>query len=421
MHKYTFYLKKYFYVLYLCGINLNIVYMEGKVLHILGSLAIGGAENLVLDMIRQGRGNGWTFGVVYMHQSPAERINQFAAAGTDLKYIQCGKGIKQTYRFICNLRKYIKSNKVRVIHCHNYVDACWAFLAGCGLQCKIVLSVHGFNLDFDYLKNKLPVFGLFHPDKYILSHCSLAFVSKRTKDFYCEKYPELEMVCKAPVIYDGIDAEKILSAEKVSVCEEGLPVFAMVGSFNSPAKRQQLIICEAIGKLKKRFAGKLPFRFVFVGASNSRVKEGQISELPEGDVYAACRKYCRENDMDENIMFLPPRTDVPGIMRNLSGYIYASVDDTFGLSVIEAVIAGVPVLCSDIPTFREVTMQGELAKLVPNCAEDFAEAIVWLIKELEHGAMADVLLHRKEVAMRHYSIAECCKKYNSLYNADNEL
>ncbi|MEG1899249.1 MAG: glycosyltransferase family 4 protein [Bacteroidales bacterium] len=390
--------------------------MAIKVLHILGNLAIGGAENLVLDMIRHGRGVGMEFYTVYMSKSPQERINQFIDAGTGIKYIQCTKGIKGTFSFICGLRNYLKMNNIHIIHCHNNINAYWAFIASRALGCKIILTVHGFNNNLNYLGDKIPKFLNFSPDKYILNRCSFVFVSEKTKDFYCKKYKNWDSVNKAPVIYNGIDANKILSASKIDIYDGEKQVFAMVGSFNSPAKRQQIIICKAIGELKKRIANaQLPFKFAFIGAPNSEWKEGDLLEdgaYNTNDMYAACRLYCAKNALDNDVMFIPPRSDVPGIMRNLACYVYASEDDTFGLSVIEAVIAGVPVICSNIPTFVEVTHNGMLAQLVPNNTNAFANAIYNFIV----GDTCPLNLDLKtQAALKNYSINICLEKYNTLF------
>ncbi|MEG0518259.1 MAG: glycosyltransferase family 4 protein [Bacteroidales bacterium] len=426
--------------------------MELRVLHVLGSLSIGGAENLVLDMVRHGKECGITFHIVYMHEAPLERVKQFSGSGVPLQYIGCGKGVGATAHFISGLRKYIRSNHIQIVHCHNNIDAYWAFLAARRLSCRIVLSVHGFNLNFNYLQKKIRTGAFFHPDDFILRHCSLAFVSGRTKDFYCGEYAGRSFVETAPVIHNGIDAEKILLAERIILTDQDKivpvnkgeikPLFAMVGSFNSPARRQQLIICRAIGELKKRFEGELPFRFAFIGASNSGWKGEDIvaaagkerdvlqSGLGQGgtilstnvaqeqkrngseDMYAACRMYCKEHELDGDVLFVAPRTDVPGIMRGLQCYVYASEDDTFGLSVIEAVLAGVPVLCSDIPTFREVTLDGSLATLVVNTPEAFAEA-VFEFMDSPKGEVA--LEQKKQTALEKYSITACLLHYKELY------
>ncbi|HEY6100720.1 MAG TPA: glycosyltransferase family 4 protein, partial [Anaeromyxobacter sp.] len=55
---------------------------------------------------------------------------------------------------------------------------------------------------------------------------------------------------------------------------------------------------------------------------------------------------------------------------------------SFGVTLLEAMAAGVPILASDIEGFREVLHHGEEGELVP--AEDtaaWAEAIVRLVKD----------------------------------------
>src|SRR5260370_36979918 len=49
-----------------------------------------------------------------------------------------------------------------------------------------------------------------------------------------------------------------------------------------------------------------------------------------------------------------PREHVYELFRGARGFIYPSTFEGFGMPVLEAMAAGVPVACSDIPPLREV-------------------------------------------------------------------
>jgi glycosyltransferase involved in cell wall biosynthesis len=49
-----------------------------------------------------------------------------------------------------------------------------------------------------------------------------------------------------------------------------------------------------------------------------------------------------------------PRSDLYGLYRAALGFIYPSTFEGFGMPVLEAMAAGVPVACSDIPPLREI-------------------------------------------------------------------
>ena len=159
--------------------------MKRKILHILGSLNIGGAENLVLDLARraleENQGN-IEFHLVYMHESNAERVKLFneAFAGR-VQYIPCNKGGAATVKFILSLRKYINANGIGEIHCHNNVDAYWAGLASMFTGVKRqMLSVHGMNLNFRFLAGKMGF--LQRVERGLLAKMEIKYVSSVTEE-----------------------------------------------------------------------------------------------------------------------------------------------------------------------------------------------------------------------------------------------
>jgi len=49
-----------------------------------------------------------------------------------------------------------------------------------------------------------------------------------------------------------------------------------------------------------------------------------------------------------------PRMDLPGILENARALVMPSVYEGFGMPVVEAMAVGCPIICSDIPVFREI-------------------------------------------------------------------
>lgn len=366
--------------------------MEKNVLHILGSLNIGGAENLVLDAL-----NKEAMFLVYMHNSNPQRVELFQQSRVkEVKLIKCGKGIKSTLNFIMQLRKYIKQNNINEIICHNNVDAYWAKIACAGTRVNsIILTIHGFNLDFNFLKNKLKM-PFVIPDRLLMKNIAVRYVSSTTRDIYKNKYGWREL--SGDIFYNTINENKfkeIIKADNktLSMLLNAIPIdndaiatvtknfyrvgdyqilndkllFGMVGNFNTPV-RMQMMLCQAILLVKKKI-GILPFRFVFAGAKNDT----------HPYLYDDCVTFCKENKLDNDILFLGQINNVPYLMARLDYYIYASSADAFGLTILEASAAEVPILCSNIPTFREITEDGKIAKLIENTPQDFADEIIKII------------------------------------------
>lgn len=381
-----------------------------NILHILGSLNIGGAENLVASLMEiASKGDSSNkYSIVYMHRSDKERVELFKKS-SDVTFLECKKGLGNTCKFIKALRKYIKTNNIDIIHCHNNIDAYWAYLASLKTSVKkIVLTVHGLNLNFNFLRNKFKVFP--YTDRFICKRVSITYVSGVTSDYYKNTYNYRELEGK--IIYNGVAFREpnteigYLSQEKWM--QRGKPVFGMVGNFNTPV-RLQLTLCRALAILKNRYNGNLPFSFIFVGAQNTQFLH----------LYSDCVDLCKQNgSFEKEVFFLGARTDVPQIMNSLDGYVYCSSGDTFGLSVIEAIGAGLPTICSNIATFKEILYNGKLGYLVNNTPEEFADAIQMLYNNItnkKEPLLDGVLNVAPAIVKENYSLKKCLNAFEAKY------
>ncbi|MDR0544066.1 MAG: glycosyltransferase [Odoribacteraceae bacterium] len=119
----------------------------------------------------------------------------------------------------------------------------------------------------------------------------------------------------------------------------------MVGNF-APG-RDQMLVCRFLSRLK---TSGVDFRFLFIGNADT----------PGG---RACKDYCLSRDLSREVEFLGVRDDVPALLASLHAFIYATRHDTFGIAVIEAIAAGLPVFVNDWGVFREITDNGSLATL----------------------------------------------------------
>lgn len=69
------------------------------------------------------------------------------------------------------------------------------------------------------------------------------------------------------------------------------------------------------------------------------------------------RRYAEQLGIDKNIIFLNrlPRPQMPLLFGGALCLVLPSLAEGFGLPVIEAMICGTPVVCSDLPVLREIT------------------------------------------------------------------
>jgi glycosyltransferase-like protein len=108
-----------------------------------------------------------------------------------------------------------------------------------------------------------------------------------------------------------------------------------------------------------------------------------------------------------------PDADMPAWYRAADALAFPSVKEGFGLAVLEAMSAGVPVVTSDLPVFREYLVPGRDALLVPvGDVDGLADA---LLAVLTDGALAaDLADAGRHVAMR-FTWAESARRHLAVY------
>jgi glycosyltransferase involved in cell wall biosynthesis len=107
----------------------------------------------------------------------------------------------------------------------------------------------------------------------------------------------------------------------------------------------------------------LPHRLVLVGAGGTHP-----ADTPEGRLAAALRARGAE---------LPgylPDAELDAVLRGATALVHPSLFEGFGLVVLEAMVRGVPVACSDIPSLAE-TAGGAAALFDPRDVEDIARGL----------------------------------------------
>jgi glycosyltransferase involved in cell wall biosynthesis len=106
----------------------------------------------------------------------------------------------------------------------------------------------------------------------------------------------------------------------------------------------------------------------------------------------------------------PTDEEIVRLLSRAKAFIFPSFAEGFGLPPLEAMASGVPVVCSDIPVFREV--YGDAVRYVdPNRAESIAGGIR---EVLDDSGLSDSLRKRGRERASIYRQESSIRKYLDL-------
>lgn len=174
---------------------------------------------------------------------------------------------------------------------------------------------------------------------------------------------------KISVIYRGRKENQYLQCKKeirAALSEElGLgngPVFIHVG--RQEFQKAHLDILKAI-KISDNELSSAGVQFLFCGR--------------KGNASAAIEDYLKSTPLQTNIQFLGHRSDIYKLLVAADVFVFPSLFEGLGGSLIEAQAAGLPVICSNISVFKEVVTKENALVHETNNPESLATQLVKML------------------------------------------
>jgi len=131
----------------------------------------------------------------------------------------------------------------------------------------------------------------------------------------------------------------------------------------------------------------------------------------DGDLADAVLRLADKRSLGQNFLHVGWRRDVPDILANLDLVVLPSLWEGLPRVILEATIAGVPVVASNIDGNREIIFEGRNGALAePRNPQDFADKI---LQALEENWKVDSDLSRQ--IQHEYDIREMLHRQEELY------
>ena len=289
----------------------------------------------------------------------------------------------------------VKSNQIDILHVHYSIPHAYAaymakkMLIDMGIQIPIVTTLHGTDITLvgsHPFYRPAVTFSINHSDR-------VTAVSESLKEDTLRLF---EIRKNIQVIPNFIDIDKIKSKGKP--CERSLlaskeeKILSHISNFR-PLKR----ILDVIA--------------IFEGV-HPKVKS-KLMMVGEGPEKQKAVQYVKEKGLEERVLFLGNSNEIEKILCYSDLFLLPSEKESFGLSALEAMAHGVPVISSNSGGISEVNIHGKTGYLSE--IGDIQDMTKNALKLLKDDKLHSTFKNQAQTQAGIFNIDKVVGKYESIY------
>jgi glycosyltransferase involved in cell wall biosynthesis len=350
-----------------------------KIIHIIPTLDMGGAERLLVDVVKNLDQNNFSVSIICLKRFGFWGM-ELKKQGTPLILAGLGNGFG-IFGFL-NLIKILKKENPDIVHAHLFGADFFGVLAAKLVGIKNIVSTeHNLNYQENWLKKILKKWSLNFTK-------NIVAVSGAVKTYAIAVGIPAE---KIRVIYNGVETEKFLDLTR-------------------KYEKKNKITIGSLGRLTEQKG------FDFLIEVLAILKDKKINCLlaGEGEDRGKLEKQIKKVGLSERVKLLGWQKNTKEFFDSLDIFILPSRWEGFGLAILEAGLAGLPVIASRVDGIKEIIedkVDGLLFK--KENVEELAEKIRYLTDNPEERKKLGVRLQNK--AKEKFSIKKIVKDYENLY------
>ena len=353
-----------------------------RILHVITSLRIGGAEKLMVDLLPRLRdlGNEVELAVFDGVQTPF--MEQLEKVGIKIHKFGINKNVYHPMNFI-KLHSFF--GQFDIIHTHNTACQLFAALDSIGTQQLLCTTEHSTS---NRRRGKILFESM---DNWMYGRYKKIICISKDTEINLHQSVKGNFPSETCVINNGIDVKKYAAAFPLAKeCSEwsGKHIIMQIAAFRE--EKDQDTTIRAMKHLSEEYHA------VFVG-------DGPRREF--------CEKIAKEIGVENKCSFLGFRSEVPQLIKAADIVVMSSHWEGFGLAAVEGMAAGKPVVASDVAGIREIVKDSGIL-FPPHDDRQLAREIIRLTEEKEY---ADQIIRQCQAKAAEYDIKVMAEKYNAVY------
>ncbi len=367
--------------------------MSLKVIHIIGGGEFGGAERHILNLAGAINTRAVELTVCCLFEAPFAGI----AANAGINAVAVPMSNKFDFKIIGKLAGTIRSGDFDLVHTHgvraNLMGRLAARRSG---KRKVVTTVHSLlEMDYPGLLNRLA-----------------GTLSERATREGTDHFITVSRGLKDQLVRGGV------TESKISVIYNGIPMdgFGVIQERGSARRKLGLAPGEPLVGIVARLHPVKGHRFFLAAAREVLAQRPDTRFIIVGDGPSrhALEALAARMGVTGRVLFTGFVEDVYSLMNDLDLLVISSLWEGFGLTAVEAMALGVPVVATEAGGLPEVVLHGETGLLAPPAdSAALAKNILWM---LEHPGEAAVMTKKGgENVHERFSAAVMARRTEELY------
>lgn len=355
-----------------------------KILHIITSLATGGAEKLMVDLLPRLRDEGNEVELLCFDGRRTQFYKQLEATGIKIYSFKAGANLYNPWNIV-RIARLLRKGKYDFVHTHN--TAAQLFAAAAKVLCSVVLVTTEHTTS-----NRRRDWKWYAPiDRWMYRRYNAVICISDQAETNLRRYLGKGQynIC---TIYNGIDIERFAVAEADSNLlrrKRKKKAIVMVAGFRYQ-KDQDTVIRAMVLLPKDKY---------------------ELWLVGDGERYGVLENLAKECGVENNVCFLGLRNDVPNVLSAADIVVMSSHFEGLSLSNLEGMASGKPFIASDVDGLHEI-VTGKGLLFPHGNAKAFADLVINLSED--EGLKERVVAACQEKAGQ-YDIKVMAKKYNDLY------
>ena len=359
-----------------------------RLTHIVFSLDMGGLEKLVVELANRVDKSRFITSVCCLTKE-GTLSQELVKNGIKVFYFNKQGGVDLFLPF--RIARLLKKEKIDIVHTHDSSANLYGSVAGKLAGVKVIINTEHGGIYFETRRKRL-----INRILCLLNDREICVSNNVKKDLLSMGLSSKRLT----VIHNGIDFDRFdLQMDKNNI-RKGFGfnnsdfIITTIGRLSG--EKNQIMLLEVV----KPILEKIP--------------EARFTITGRGPLRKDLQEYAVRLQVAEKVVFLGERDDVAPVLKMSDCFVLCSNYESFGLTILEAMAAGIPVIATDVGGVKEIVNNGETGILVPkDNKEELTRAIIAIKSDPLFAAQ--IALQAKEMVKNNYGIEAMVKEHENLY------